>query len=136
MHQRSPHTLRAKQLSLITIDQVAEFFQLPSSPQSLVTLTNQLQQVLQTSGKILCDQNFLDFAEYFWKLTSNTETAVANVLVNKLVEDFPALQDIHLYHGRQVHLLKKAQLLCADLYRQFSKLYPERFAFKDVDQLT
>jgi hypothetical protein len=56
-------------------------------------------------------------------------------LTEQFVKNFKAFQDIHQYNDQEIYILKKAQLLCADLYRQLHNTYP-RFKFPDFNQLT
>ena len=56
--------------------------------------------------------------------------------MKELKENFPVFADIHKYKGREINILKKAQLITADLHRQFGELYPDRFNFEDIDDLT
>lgn len=90
------------------------------------------------SSEILVKLGKKDFAEYIWDYTSvnNDEPLEAATLVAKLVEDFPAFADIHNYHEKQIYIVKKAQLLCADLNRHFGESIPSHFAFSDLGRLT
>jgi hypothetical protein len=56
-------------------------------------------------------------------------------LVESLSQTFPAFDDKADYEGVEVLLMKKAQLLAADLYRRFHES-DARFNFKDVENLT
>jgi hypothetical protein len=55
-------------------------------------------------------------------------------LVNLLVEHIPSLDDIHTFHGKQVKLHKRAQILVADLWACFNGGFFGRF--DDISSLT
>jgi hypothetical protein len=57
------------------------------------------------------------------------------IFTEKLVETFPAFADKATYKGREVFILKKAQLLAGDLYRNF-RSRDKKFEFVDISQLT
>ena len=52
------------------------------------------------------------------------------------METFPAFKDVANFKGKDIYIIKKAQLLTADLYRQIRHHFPERFHFKDISELT
>ncbi len=52
-------------------------------------------------------------------LTLVTERPKAVPLIARLVEVFPPFNDTAVYKGRKVFIIKKAQLLAADLHRRF-----------------
>jgi len=58
------------------------------------------------------------------------------LLVERLINTFPAFKDQAIYKGKEIFILKKAQLLAADLYRRFKDSHPDKFNFSDVDNLT
>ena len=57
-------------------------------------------------------------------------------LAEKLVETFPAFRDVHNYNEAEIYIVKKAQLLCADLHRHLAQSTPNRFDFIDINELT
>jgi len=52
-----------------------------------------------------------------------------------MANTFPAFNDVSTYEGNQIFILKKVQLLAADLYRTL-KGKTDKFEFVDIDQLT
>jgi hypothetical protein len=58
----------------------------------------------------------------------------AAALVNLLVQHFPNFNDVALFHGRRVRLLKRAQILVADTWACFEGA--SFGGFSDIDSLT
>lgn len=63
-----------------------------------------------------------------------TASGSAPELVRLVVESLPSFNDVATYHGRQVRLYKRAQILVADLYGAFGGRGPG--AFHDMETLT
>lgn len=95
---------------------------------------------MSDTGKILSNQGFKSLSEFLLKSAlipdpNHGNRPSAAKFVEKLVETFPAFADKADYAGKEIFILKKAQLLAGDLYRNFKNRDP-RFDFYDIDQLT
>eukprot|EP00003_Mantamonas_plastica_P015592 TRINITY_DN2634_c1_g1_i4.p1 TRINITY_DN2634_c1_g1~~TRINITY_DN2634_c1_g1_i4.p1 ORF type:complete len:272 (+),score=103.97 TRINITY_DN2634_c1_g1_i4:522-1337(+) len=115
----------------------------------LATLAEQISGVLVESGTVLMNYGYEDFATLVIDVTTNdmNDGLKGEILVEKLVNMFPALQDIsnHVTKSskedeqdtivRAFHI-KKAQLMVADLFRRFSESEKKLFAFEDTDAFT
>jgi hypothetical protein len=65
---------------------------------------------------------------------SSPSECTAERVVQSLVSVFPAFADVVTYQGQQIFLLKKAQLLAADLYRRFKVIENEKRERKTEDK--
>ncbi|GAM28483.1 hypothetical protein SAMD00019534_116590, partial [Acytostelium subglobosum LB1] len=145
--------LSAKFLSNMSLHEVSSYFGIPVSVEvqqqvgiytykdsSLKPLAIHIHQILRESARILGELGYNDFGAMVLKVTDparpDSAANSAALLVQRLVSTFPAFADRHTCGGQTIHIYKKAQLLCADLYRRFKVDLPERFAFKDIDSLT
>lgn len=85
--------------------------------------------ILREAGKVLHTQ--------FGGRPANIVTRAnrsAAALVNMLVQHFPNFRDTATFHGREVRLYKRAQILVADLWACFDGTYYG--AFDDIASLT
>ncbi|KJE98201.1 hypothetical protein CAOG_008199 [Capsaspora owczarzaki ATCC 30864] len=152
--------LDARFFEALTESDVAEHFQLPimtdrphesipglaiSSPSVLRPFIALVQTVLRDTGARLRQLGYQRLSQFVLdtlkpsSAASATSTAAgpsAAVLVERLVQCFPAFEDCSVFNGHRVLFLKKAQFLASEVYTLFGTRDPERFAFKDVDQLT
>lgn len=91
--------------------------------------------MLNSSGKILLERGFKSFADFILAVMATPAQCTAENIVQSLVSVFPAFADVSTYQGQQIFLLKKAQLLAADLHRRFkvrdTKLYQYGFCVRD-----
>ncbi|ORX56782.1 hypothetical protein DM01DRAFT_1303086 [Hesseltinella vesiculosa] len=58
----------------------------------------------------------------------------AQALLDLLLEHFPSFRDVHEFKGRKVHILKRAQILIADIWACFDGKGDGEFA--DIDSIT
>ena len=114
---------------------MVECFELGGDSPALSRLSNLIVGVFQQTGESLQQKGKKDLAELIWEQVSLPHSGAAD-LVKVLVEAIPAFADIHWYKGKEIHILKKAQLLCADLERHLGARYPAQFHFHDVAELT
>lgn len=99
-----------------------------ATPEAIPLLAERIS-ILREAGTIL----YHDFDCSPAKLVMAADkNAVA--LVNLLVEHFPNFRDTAQYHGRQVQLYKRAQILVADLWACFNGT--SYGAFDDISSLT
>lgn len=101
-------------------------------PTELRPLADMITTVLNDSGNLLRKHGCKDFATFILRALESEQTAAK--LVESLVTVFPAFNDAATYYGQEVFLLKKAQLLAADLHRKFKD--DPRFNFPDIKDLT
>uniref|UniRef100_A0A6B2L9L4 Queuosine 5'-phosphate N-glycosylase/hydrolase n=1 Tax=Arcella intermedia TaxID=1963864 RepID=A0A6B2L9L4_9EUKA len=132
-------------MKTVSLSDVSEFFRIPLIEETklndvmsvpklgpLKPLIQFITQALNETGETLYTYGYPDFAS-FVNDTLSTENS-ANHLVNRLVKLFPAFNDSAQYKNRTVHILKKAQLLAADLYRNFKSR--NLYTFPDANQFT
>ncbi|KAL6076446.1 Queuosine salvage protein [Balamuthia mandrillaris] len=107
-----------------------------SSPTALVPLAETIQRVMNETGTILLAKGFKEgLGQWVLDFVRQTEGCTAAQLVESLANTFPAFRDVATYNGQDVYILKKAQLLAADLFRQLGEKEPA-FLFADVTELT
>lgn len=86
-------------------------------------------------GTILRNRNCDNFADFIFKFALKPENKpTAAHFVETLSSVFPAFADHTTYKGKEVYILKKAQLLAHDLSIKCSR--DERFQFPDLSQLS
>jgi hypothetical protein len=105
----------------------------------------QMEDIIQSKGQIpLVEERAAITREVGMALIRHHRGKVVNLLeaakgsawrvIDFLIADFPNFRDVAYYGPRQVMLLKRAQIFCADLYSAFKG---EKWgAFHDIDQLT
>lgn len=141
-------TVFMKQADLQTI---ASLFQLPllednrsivpssnsvSARSTLRHLIEQIRDVLIETGLILEHHGFNDMSDLVSHICPVGKPASAANLVKTLADLIPAFSDSATsLQGKHVFILKKAQLLAAELYRRFH-MEDSRFDFEDIDDLT
>jgi len=109
-----------------------------STPGPLHPLGTMIQQVLNETGRILEREGCLrGLGEWVLGTTHAIPAGphVASNLIEQLMNTFPGFADKAIYEGKQVLILKKAQLLVADLYRHLKNKEP-RFNFEDIQHVT
>eukprot|EP01087_Luapelamoeba_hula_P010305 TRINITY_DN2724_c1_g1_i1.p1 TRINITY_DN2724_c1_g1~~TRINITY_DN2724_c1_g1_i1.p1 ORF type:complete len:383 (+),score=75.53 TRINITY_DN2724_c1_g1_i1:31-1149(+) len=110
-----------------------------SEPTQLMPLGKHILKALNETGQILLSHNCPEgLGQWIMRQVtpqSGGEPVTAAEFVAKLVATFPAFRDKSQYEGREVYVLKKAQLLAADLYRLLSDKEP-KFKFTDIGSLT
>ncbi|KAJ1910653.1 hypothetical protein IWQ60_010540 [Tieghemiomyces parasiticus] len=117
-----------------------------SEPSPLRALAQQITDVLQETGTILKEQGYRSLGHFILEATRKPEHAPANwrpsaaELVRRLVKAFPSFQDYRVVDDQpDVYLLKRAQLLAADLRDRFvgtNSPVAAQFDFSDMAQLT
>lgn len=94
-----------------------------------IPLLTERISILREAGTVL-EENFESRP---WNLIQSADNSAAR-LVNTLVEYFPNFHDVTTFHGKKVRILKRAQILVADLWACFNgESYGK---FTDIDVLT
>ncbi|CAO3655137.1 unnamed protein product [Mucor hiemalis] len=86
-------------------------------------------RVMREAGKVLCEK----FDGSFVNCITKANYSAANLL-DIIVDNFPSFRDIHDFNGRKVFILKRAQILIADLWACFDGKDFGRF--DDIDSIT
>jgi len=150
MHLSRDH-LDAEFFSRVMLTDVADFFGLPLNKEKeiqpglttfvdheLRALVLLITKVMNDTGKVLKDKGCKDLGDFILKHTlkpSSDGKLYASTFVEIMANTFPAFNDVSTYEGNQIFILKKVQLLAADLYRTL-KGKTDKFEFVDIDQLT
>jgi len=106
-------------------------------PSPLKPLAEKITSVFNETGTILLSKGFSSLGAFIMDATApkpDTPTTAAH-FVETLVNTFPAFSDKTEFQGKDIFVLKKVQLLAADLHRRFKDSLPQ-FNFSDVDSLT
>ncbi|KAJ1972249.1 hypothetical protein H4R34_005467 [Dimargaris verticillata] len=153
--------LTASSLKQLTVGDVATYFGIPllgddvphptlpavtiSQPSPLRPLAQAITSTLVETGNVLEQQGYRSLGHFILDSTKRPIDASpdwqpsAVDLVQRLVKAFPAFQDYGQYENTTVYLIKKAQLLAADLNDRFkntsSPVY-DHFNFFDLETLT
>ncbi|EPX71798.1 uncharacterized protein SOCG_03735 [Schizosaccharomyces octosporus yFS286] len=90
------------------------------SSSHLMELVKKMTFVLNTTGEILKMKNFSSLGEFCLRYGNSKDPSI---LIHALSSTFPAFHDIEEVYGKEVYLLKKAQVTAY----QLSLLYPDRF---------
>jgi hypothetical protein len=99
-------------------------------------LIERITDVLRETGAILEAQGYYMLYELIFDVCQPGKPATAVNLIEALVKYIPAFRDItQTSNGETVFILKKAQLLAAELYRRFHS-EDIRFRFEDINELT
>jgi hypothetical protein len=106
-----------------------------SKPGPLAGLVQHIVTVLNETGRELRAAGFKSMGEFIESLCSKETHATAEQLLESLVATFSAFRDVHEVGGAEVWVLKKAQILIADVYRSVGGR-DDRFAFPDIASLT
>ncbi|CEG63302.1 hypothetical protein RMATCC62417_00468 [Rhizopus microsporus] len=86
-------------------------------------------RVMREAGKVLCEK----FDGSFVNCIEQANGSAAKLL-DIIIENFASFRDIHEYHGTKVYILKRAQILIADLWACFDG---QDFGyFDDIDSIT
>ncbi|KAI8977504.1 hypothetical protein BDF20DRAFT_875247 [Mycotypha africana] len=86
-------------------------------------------RVMREAGNVLCEK----FNGSFVHCIAQAQQSAAKLL-DIIVENFSSFRDIHEFHGKKVYLLKRAQILIADVWACFDgQTYGE---FHDIDCIT
>lgn len=113
--------------SRATDQELADIFK--SDTKEEVPMLNERIRVMREAGKILCEK----FDGSFVNCITKANYSAANLL-DIIVDNFPSFRDIHDFHRRKVFILKRAQILIADLWACFDGKDFGRF--DDIDSIT
>jgi len=103
-----------KELESLQLHDVEKAWGLTSN--NLKGLANNFYNCIKVSVQILLEKNYIDFYEAMEKYVEKAQDEID--LVAFLVNTFPIpFRDTCIYKGREIWLLKKAQLAIADIYR-------------------
>ncbi|KAF7732775.1 hypothetical protein EC973_000048 [Apophysomyces ossiformis] len=108
-------------------DDLAAIFR--SDTKEEAPLLHERIRVMREAGQVLCEK----FNGSFVTCIKQCNRSAANLL-NLLVTHFPSFRDIHTFHDRPVAILKRAQILIADLWACFDG--QDYGAFDDIDTIT
>ncbi|KAG0168294.1 hypothetical protein DFQ28_009251 [Apophysomyces sp. BC1034] len=127
LDQGIPATDAAYYFRAASDDQLAAIFR--SDTKEQVPLLHERIRVMREAGQILCEK----FNGSFATCIEQSGKSAARLL-DILVTHFPSFRDIHTFHHRSVAILKRAQILIADLWACFDgQDYGE---FNDIDTIT
>ncbi|KAI9323118.1 UPF0553 protein C9orf64-like protein [Dichotomocladium elegans] len=94
-----------------------------------IPMFDQRVSVIHEAGQILLDKFGGSFVNCIRQANSSAST-----LLRLLIDNFPSFRDIHIFKGREVYFLKRAQILIADLWACFDgQSYGQ---FHDIDNIT
>ncbi|CAO3613519.1 unnamed protein product [Cunninghamella echinulata] len=94
-----------------------------------ISLLSDRIQLMKQAGQVLCQHFNGSFLYCIQKANHSAQS-----LIDIILEHFPSFRDIHEFKGRKVYILKRAQILVADIWACFDgKSYGE---FKDIDSIT
>ncbi|CAO3636469.1 unnamed protein product [Cunninghamella blakesleeana] len=86
-------------------------------------------RLMRHAGQVLCQHFNGSFINCIQKANHSAQS-----LINIILEYFPSFRDIHEFKGRKVYILKRAQILVADIWACFDgKSFGE---FNDIDSIT
>ncbi|KAI8365781.1 hypothetical protein BD560DRAFT_436381 [Blakeslea trispora] len=108
-------------------DELAEIFKSDTKEQA--PMLSERIRVMREAGKVLCEK----FDGSFTNCIAQANHS-AQKLLDIIVTNFTSFQDIHEFHGKKVYVLKRAQILIADLWACFDgQGYGQ---FDDIDSIT
>ncbi|GAA5817421.1 hypothetical protein MFLAVUS_010967 [Mucor flavus] len=86
-------------------------------------------RVMREAGKVLCEKFDGSFINCILEAKHS-----ASKLLDIIIENYGSFNDVHDFHGRKVFILKRAQILIADIWACFDgESYGE---FYDIDSIT
>jgi hypothetical protein len=137
-------TFDAQFLCSIKLPDAASYFGFPltekdsEEPGELYLLAQHLTRAMNEAGLALAQLGYPDFAHFIRDSIQPAadERPKAVPLIDRLVKVFPPFNDTAVYKGQHVFIIKKAQLLAADLHRRFKIVEPKYFDFSDIDEVT
>eukprot|EP00727_Mastigamoeba_balamuthi_P003518 m51a1_g13163 hypothetical protein (353) ;mRNA; r:62543-64032 len=134
LHRSSPRgRVDAALMSSVAADTqaLARLFGIPAPCPDLEPLLAIIARLLATSADVLAARKCVDFAAFVRSVSPRT----AGALVASLAREFPGFDDRGSLRGREVVMLKKAQLLACDLHRTVGPR-DAAFAFADAPRMT
>ncbi|KAJ3109269.1 hypothetical protein HDU97_007763 [Phlyctochytrium planicorne] len=150
----SAENMNSSFLRDVQAHQVASYFDLPytrdvahptmpgvtlSEAHPIRPFIQKLTQVMNETGKSLLEKGYsAGLGAFVLDVTKPGPDGPksAQEVVRALVAAIPGFRDFGKVRGRDVYILKKAQLLVMELARRFGPKDPTRFAFKDIENLT
>ncbi|KAI8328758.1 hypothetical protein BC941DRAFT_463890 [Chlamydoabsidia padenii] len=94
-----------------------------------VPMLNERIQLMRHAGQMLCEHFNGSFIQCIKQANHSAQR-----LIDILLEYFPSFRDIHDFKGRKVYILKRAQIMVADLWACFDGL--SYGLFNDIDTIT
>ncbi|KAI7899495.1 uncharacterized protein BX663DRAFT_521094 [Cokeromyces recurvatus] len=92
-------------------------------------MLNERIRVMREAGKVLCEKFDGSFVNCIIQANHS-----ASKLLDIIVDNFSSFNDVHDFHGKKVYILKRAQILIADLWACFDgQSYGQ---FDDIDSIT
>jgi len=142
-------------MKTVDISKVAELFGIPTRKEKqlqpglmieekteLYPLIQQICSVLNETGTILLNLGFPSLAHFIINVLNTsgkdekTKKPLASKLIEALVLTFPAFNDVHEKDGQKIYVVKKAQLLAADLHKYLGSRDPTFQFSDDISTLT
>ncbi|KAL7312295.1 hypothetical protein PS15m_008074 [Mucor circinelloides] len=100
-----------------------------SDTKESVPMLDERIRVMREAAQVLCQKFEGTFVNCIIQANQS-----ASKLLDIIVENFASFNDVHEFHGRKVYILKRAQILIADLWACFDgQSYGE---FNDIDSIT
>ncbi|KAI9480878.1 MAG: hypothetical protein EXX96DRAFT_481288 [Benjaminiella poitrasii] len=110
-----------------TDEEFADIFK--SDTKEAAPMLNERIRVMREAGKVLSEKFNGSFVNCILQAKHS-----ASRLLDIIVDNFPSFNDVHDFHGRKVYILKRAQILIADLWACFDgQGYGQ---FDDIDSIT
>ncbi|KAL0086629.1 hypothetical protein F4703DRAFT_1847916 [Phycomyces blakesleeanus] len=110
-----------------TDEQLATIFE--SDTKEKVPMVQERIRVMREAGNVLCDRFEGSFVNCIARAGGSAQT-----LLSTIVQNFGSFRDIHTFCGRPVSILKRAQILIADIWACFDGQTFGRF--DDIDSIT
>ncbi|KAI8069348.1 hypothetical protein BC940DRAFT_236848 [Gongronella butleri] len=117
----------AEYLATASPEELAHLFR--SDTKEKVPMLEERVQLMKEAGQTLCKY----FDGSFTRCLQLANQS-ASALLDLLLEHFPSFRDVHEFKGRKVFILKRAQILIADIWACFDgESYGQ---FNDIDSIT
>ncbi|KAI8381335.1 uncharacterized protein BYT42DRAFT_566163 [Radiomyces spectabilis] len=100
-----------------------------SDTKETIPLPQERIRLMREAGHVLCERFSGSFVNCIEQAQGSAQTLLAIIL-----DHFPSFRDIHEFHGRKVYILKRAQILIADLWACFDG--QSYGYFNDIDTIT
>ncbi|KAI8974944.1 hypothetical protein BDB01DRAFT_378985 [Pilobolus umbonatus] len=100
-----------------------------SDTKESIPMLNERIRVMREAGKVLCEH----FKGSFIHCIKQAHHS-ANALLHIIIQHFLSFKDIHTFKGEQVYILKRAQILIADIWACFGG--EGHGLFTDIDSIT
>ncbi|CAO3588488.1 unnamed protein product [Absidia cylindrospora] len=126
LDERIPIT-SAKYLAEASDEALAHIFR--SDTKEQVPMLKERVMLMKEAGQVLCKHFDGSFVNCIAQANGS-----AQQLIDLLLTHFPSFRDIHTFRDRQVYILKRAQIMVADLWACFDGISYGRF--DDIDTIT